>query len=280
MKKQKGIRTIIAVLAALLAVSLLMIFGIYLRARLDRGADMAEITDNFIGSVTEDESSGAGGVIALGKASKTTKLGVSNINFSIPATSKTAGAPLSGASSSSSVSIELYNRQSEDNTPFNVTNMFPGDNETKYYCVRVSYHDSVTVHFRATVRPGYEKLAEVLKIKVVLLNTGETMYDGLMKNMPASVTHKLRSSGNAVDELDYEITAYLDTSVGNEYQEKDLIADFKWWVEGEEKSNLNPMPATGDASALPWACLAIGAGLVVLLIIHVRNRRKGRKEYE
>ena len=45
--------------------------------------------------------------------------------------------------------------------------------------------------------------------------------------MPESLSCKL----NKTQEVDYEITAWLDTSVGNEYQDQELIADFHWWLE-------------------------------------------------
>lgn len=151
--------------------------------------------------------------------------------------------------------------------------MFPGDVETKFFRVQVSYHDKVTVHFKATVRAGYEKLAEVLQVRVKLLTTGETLYDGLMRDMPASVTHKLASANSTTDELYYEITAYLDTSVGNEYQNKDLIADFKWWV--EETGNLDNPPKTGDlASPVLWAAVAACAGSAMLILLVSTKRRE------
>ncbi|MBM6919827.1 LPXTG cell wall anchor domain-containing protein [Phocea massiliensis] len=154
--------------------------------------------------------------------------------------------------------------------------MFPGDSETKYFRVRVSYHDKITVHYKATIRPGYEKLAEVLKVRVKLLSTGETMYDGLMRDMPESLTHKFASQKSTTDELYYEITAYLDTSVGNDYQNNDLIADFKWWV--EETGNLDDSPQTGDTSnILLWAVLAAGSlGMIIILL--VTRRRKEDEE--
>lgn len=151
--------------------------------------------------------------------------------------------------------------------------MFPGDSETKYFRVRVSYHDKITVHYKATVRPGYEKLAEVLKVRVKLLTTGETMYDGGIADMPESLTHKLASQKSTTDELYYEITAYLDTSVGNDYQNKDLIADFKWWV--EETGNLDHAPQTGDPSnILLWAVLAACSGSMMILLLVVRRRKE------
>ena len=151
--------------------------------------------------------------------------------------------------------------------------MFPGDIETKYFRVRVSYHDKITVHYKATVRPGYEKLAEVLKVRVNLLSTGETMYDGGIADMPESLTYKLSSLSTATDELYYEITAYLDTSVGNDYQNKDLIADFKWWV--EETGNLDDSPKTGDTSnILLWAVLAAGSLSMMILLLVTRRRKE------
>ena len=177
------------------------------------------------------------------------------------------------AETKKAATIELYNKQPEENTAFAVGNMFPGDSETKYFRVRVSYHDTITVHYKATVRPGYEKLAEVLKVRVKLLSTGETMYDGGIADMPESLTHKLASKKSITDELYYEITAYLDTSVGNDYQNKDLIADFKWWV--EETENLEENPQTGATSdILLCAALAAGSlGMMILLLV-VRRRKE------
>ena len=177
------------------------------------------------------------------------------------------------AETKKAATIELYNKQPEENTAFTVGNMFPGDSETKYFRVRVSYHDKITVHYKATVRPGYEKLAEVLKVRVKLLTTGETMYDGGIADMPESLTHKLASKKSTTDELYYEITAYLDTSVGNDYQNKDLIADFKWWV--EETGNLDDSPQTGDTSnILLWAVLAACSGSMMILLLVVRRRKE------
>ena len=137
--------------------------------------------------------------------------------------------------------IVLSSRNSEDNVPFRVDNMFPGDRDTLYYQVEVSHKAMVKVKFHAEVRDGYEKLSEVLKCRVALVGQ-EVLYDGLMSDMPDSVTYALYANTKAKSTLLYEITAYLDTGVGNDYQEKDLIADFQWWVDDAE--NLIP-PQTG-----------------------------------
>ena len=273
MEQKKKIKIVIIILAILLGLSLLALGGTVIYNKIANNT-LATVTvpDNLI---TPDED--------------TTKPDSSESNSQAPDSSDTQTPSSSADASSSAVptqsttaeakkaaTIELYNKQPEENTPFQVGNMFPGDVETKYFRVRVSYHDKITVHYKATVRPGYEKLAEVLKVRVKLLSTGETMYDGLMRDMPESLTHKLASKKSTTDELYYEITAYLDTSVGNDYQNKDLIADFKWWV--EETGNLDDSPKTGDTSnILLWAVLAAGS-LSLIIILHVTRRRKEDEE--
>ena len=154
--------------------------------------------------------------------------------------------------------------------------MFPGDTESRYYCVRVSHKDTVTVNYRADIRSGYEKLSEVLRVHIAIPETGQTLYDGLMRDMPESIQYTL-AGANEQDDLFYKITAYLDTSVGNEYQNLGLVADFRWWV--AEEDNLAPLPRTGDAFAsVLWAVLAVSAGAVLLLLIFARRKREDKNE--
>ncbi len=124
--------------------------------------------------------------------------------------------------------LSIYRNNPEESIPFNVTNMFPGDCETKVYNIRVSYNGSIKVYFTADVRAGYEKLAEVLKCRVVMPGASEPVYDGLMKEMP-DLEHSI-SAVNKTEDLKYEISVYLDTSVGNAYKNKELVADFEWWA--------------------------------------------------
>ena len=273
MEQKKKIKIIIIVLAILLGLSLLALGGTLVYNKLANNTPATvTVPDNLI---TPDED--------------TTKPDSSENNSQAPDSSDTQSPSSSADTSSSAVptqsttaevkkaaTIELYNKQPEENTPFQVGNMFPGDSETKYFRVRVSYHDKITVHYKATVRPGYEKLAEVLKVRIKLLSTGKTMYDGLMRDMPESLTHKLASKKSTTDELYYEITAYLDTSVGNDYQNKDLIADFKWWV--EETGNLDDSPKTGDTSnILLWAVLAACSGSMMILLLVTRRRKENEE---
>ena len=276
MEQKKKIKIIIIVLAVLLGISLAALGGTLIYNKI-ANATPATVTvpDNLI-TADEDTTKPDSSDSQAPDSSDTEKPDSSDTqtpNSSAAASFSAVPTQSTTAEVKKAATIELYNKQPEENTPFQVENMFPGDSETKYFRVRVSYHDKITVHYKATVRPGYEKLAEVLKVRVNLLSTGETMYDGLMRDMPESLTHKLASQKSTTDELYYEITAYLDTSVGNDYQNKDLIADFKWWV--EETGNLDDSPQTGDTSnILLWAVLAACSLSMMILLLVVRMRKE------
>ena len=276
MEQKKKIKIIIIVLAVLLGLSLLALGSTLIYNKIANTTPATvTVPDNLI-TADEDTTKPDSSDSQAPDSSDTEKPDGSYTqtpDSSAAASSSAVPTQSTTAETKKAATIELYNKQPEENTAFAVGNMFPGDSETKYFRVRVSYHDKITVHYKATVRPGYEKLAEVLKVRVNLLSTGETMYDGLMRDMPESLTHKLASKKSTTDELYYEITAYLDTSVGNDYQNKDLIADFKWWV--EETGNLDDSPKTGDTSnILLWAVLAACSGSMMILLLVVRRRKE------
>lgn len=188
--------------------------------------------------------------------------------------------------------LTLYRHHPSDSIPFHAGNLFPGDCTTQTDLVQVSYQGTVAVRFYADIRDGYDKLAEVLKCRVAIQN-GEELYDGLMRDMPSEVKYQLPQSSGQTADLPYEITVYLDTSVGNDYMDKELVADFRWWVEedqSEENNNgtSNPAgpgsgslipPQTGDDShIILWFLLAAGSllGLILLLC----KRKKEGKTHE
>lgn len=130
------------------------------------------------------------------------------------------------------VSLSLHSSNPEENVPFRLTNMFPGDRKTQYYRVSVSYTGTITVIFQASAQEGGEKLGEVLEARVKLINTDEVLYEGILADMP-QLKHVLTTdSETQTEELYYEITVGLSTSVGNEYQNKSLAANLSWWAEG------------------------------------------------
>ena len=90
--------------------------------------------------------------------------------------------------------------------------------------------------------------------------------------MPTAIRYQLPvGAGTTTAELYYKITVYLDTSVGNEYQNTRLVSDFRWWV--EETGNLEPPSQTGDGfNTFLLAGTAVGSG-VLLLVLWKKRRR-------
>ena len=285
-QKKKKLRLVAIILGVVLALSLGGLVGTLISNGFFGGSEATvSVPDNLISldtttaptlpetqptEATTDEPTGAATTATEDATVAPTER---STTATAPATTKPSNN--NGTSQRKAATIDLYKGQADDNTPFKAENLFPGDVVTKYFRIKVSYEDKVTVHYHADIRPGYEKLAEVLKVRVVLLSdSGRVLYDGLMRDMPKSLTHKLSSAKRTSDELYYEITAYLDTSVGNEYQQKSLIADFRWWV--EETGNLTP-PTGSDSHFTLWLTLAVASGAACLIVLIVYRRRKGEK---
>lgn len=288
MEQRKKIKTVIAVLAVLLGISVTALGGTLIYSRIARSEpSTVEVPDNLItpeGDTDTEKSTEAASDTTEPQNEAQTEAQSDRAVTSAPRTTTQTTQPPQAAQSAraaqpeaekkEAVGISLYSSRHEENLPFKTENMFPGDAETRYFRVRVSYHDAVTVHFGLTARPGYEKLAEVMQIRIRLLTTGKTMYDGPICGMPDSVSHLLMSKASTTEELYYEITAYLDTSVGNEYQSKALIADLDWWV--EETGNLDNAPQTGDGVNITLIALLalISGSITVFLLVAYKHREE------
>ncbi len=142
------------------------------------------------------------------------------------------------------VSISLNNKNAEYNTAFEMKNMFPGDTETKIYCLDVSYKNEVTVNLSSKIPVDGILLSGVLDAKLIVRESGDVLYEGKLINMPSKITHKLTHDGIATDTVTMEMTISMDTSAGNEYQGLTSRLDLEWSVSDE--SSLTPEVPTGS----------------------------------
>lgn len=267
-QKNKKLTIVIVILTVLLCLSVTALTGTLLHNHFVRTEPTTvEVPSNIITPDGENNSS-----------AETNPPPFESTNGEASSEPDASTVPDQSVSSSKASAIALHNRKPEDNTPFQVTNMFPGDRETKYYCVKVSYKGDIIVRYHADIRPEYEKLAEVLKVKIRLPETDETLYDGLKRDMPQSLNHALYTNEKTQSELYYEITAYLDTSVGNEYMDKELIADFRWWV--EETENLDSSQTGDTLNIYLWIALASGSLFIlfILILLLVKRRKEADDE--
>lgn len=239
-KTRRKLKISIIILAILLAIGLLLLFLIHNCDRFPALHFLAIIKDNIIkpaGSGTESQTTETQTETQTQTQTETqTQTQTQTETTTTTATATTPGT-IPGGPDTGATTLSLYNRNADDNIPFKVVNMFPGDRETHNYCIRVFHNGTVILRFHADIRAGYEKLAEVLCCRVVLSDSGEVLYDGLMRDMPDPLNHPLYANAKTTSYVGYEITVYLKTSVGNEYMNQRLVADFRWWV--EEKGNLD-----------------------------------------
>lgn len=166
--------------------------------------------------------------------------------------------------------------------------MLPGDSEEKTFTVTVKHRKTATVHFEAKLANDSviddttgRKLSDGMNIKVV--QGTDTLYNGSIAGLTTATPRPavdVEVPGSRTADLPYTITVSLPTSAGNEFQNKTLTIDLKWWLVSDEGGGggggtiIVKPPKTGDDFSLP---LMGGAALVSLSLLAVLllRRRKG-----
>ena len=165
--------------------------------------------------------------------------------------------------------------------------MLPGDSEEKTFTVTVKHRKTATVHFEAKLANDSviddttgRKLSDGMNIKVV--QGTDTLYDGSIAGLTTATPRPavdVEVPGSRTTDLPYTITVSLPTSAGNEFQNKTLTIDLKWWLVSDEGGGgggtiIVDSSKTGDDFS-PF--LMGGAALVSLslLAVPVLRRRKG-----
>ena len=106
---------------------------------------------------------------------------------------------------------------------FSLTNMFPGDSESKEYIVTVKSKNAVGLLLDAEITSD-SLMSSVLNVDVKA--NGTTLYSGTLADME-QVSYELKR-GASSQEVTYQITVSLPTSVGNEYSGLSLTVNFLW----------------------------------------------------
>lgn len=174
-----------------------------------------------------------------------------------------------------------------DHAAMTASGMLPGDSEEKTFTVTVKHRKTATVHFEAKLANDSviddttgRKLSDGMNIKVV--QGTDTLYDGSIAGLTTATPRPavdVEVPGSRTTDLPYTITVSLPTSAGNEFQNKTLTIDLKWWLVSDEGGGgggtiIVDSSKTGDDFSLP---LMGGAALVSLslLAVLVLRRRKG-----
>lgn len=137
--------------------------------------------------------------------------------------------------------LELCETETTANQPFRAEDMLPGDRVTTYFCLKTHHKNPIPVYFRADITEQTKNLADVLRIKVSVPQTGETLYDMPFANADGKERAvKLPKSAKGETVTYYKVETYLETEVGNPYQGALLGADFSWYIKDADQEELTP----------------------------------------
>lgn len=168
--------------------------------------------------------------------------------------------------------LELYSRNPGVNEKFSVYDMLPGDNVTGYFCVRINHEADIELFFSSHITEMTKDLGKVLNIRITSMNTGDVIWDGPFSEADDKEFSRLFTADGSGQTLAYyKIDVYLDTSVGNEYQNAELKADFRWYV--KEDGKLTP-PKTGDSYDLEIMAAVAAVSFILLMIFAARLRKE------
>ena len=134
--------------------------------------------------------------------------------------------------------LELTKSNPQDNSPFEVKNMLPGDCVTQYFQVKAHHTGSITLYFKADVTEQTKQLSDVLRIRVSRVEDGTVLCDDTFAAVAGQEFSQVLSAGDQKESTArYQIDVYLDTSVGNEYQASMLKDEFMWYVKEDGSSS-------------------------------------------
>ena len=194
-----------------------------------------------------------------------------------------------------SPTLELYKKHAQDNKAFNVSNMVPGDKVSRNFTVRIHHSSSLKLFFEAEITQQTKELGDVLQVSVTDKGSGAAICQGTFNEInKKSFTQKIKKASRGVTDVTYQVDAWLDTSVGNQYQQALMKADLRWYVEdtgggtGPTDSSKPSKPGdggggltarTGDTvNLILWIVMAVCALAIIILLFKSRRDRKDQDD--
>ncbi len=276
-KENKGLNTLIKILAILLLIALLCltVIKIYKTFFADNNTNTTDNTTDVIGG------NQIGNNDNTDTDNNQTDDNIDNDNTNKNNTNDgTVGKLIKKGDASA---VDFYEMHYSYNESFSIYNMFPGDCFTKRYAVSIHHIGPIDVNFSVDVLDGYEKLANALMVRMTY--NGSVIHTG--KLIDFDYTARINSSTETVDILDYQVEVYLPTSVTEEYANLDCFADFLWRADEviDEEGNegkLVPVVNTGVSGVIHkvvnnnWIFYPLM--IVILLAIYLLSRRNRHED--
>ncbi len=250
--KSKAIRLAIIILSILLLVSIGAVIARVLYLRQQQAQTQAVVSDNNIEVMPK--------TLFVTDIAQTNHKNTLNIGTT------------QNQSNDNTAGISLYSGKTTDNKKFEVTNMLPGDSVTKYFELKLHHNADIYVYFKCDVSEQAKSLADVLNIKITNIQTNNLIYSGTFADMSVEgYAEKFVKTDDNTSTALYKIEAYLDTSVGNEYQSAYLLSDFIWFVKDSDSLD---SPVTGDIYSFAFVALGVFALLILTVLLLICRRGK------
>lgn len=274
-KENKGLNTLIKILAIILLIALLALTAIKIYKALNVGNNETDNTTDVIGgNQIGDDNSNNNDDNPTDESNSSNNINISDND------STTAGKLITTGDASA---VDFYEMHYSYNESFSIRNMFPGDGFTKGYAVSIHHLGPIDVNFSVDVLDGYEKLANALMVR--MLYNGSVIHTG--KLIDFDYTARINSSTETTDILDYQVEVYLPTSVTEEYANLECFADFLWRADEviDEEGNegkLVPVVNTGVSGVIQkmvnnnWIFYPLM--IVILLAIYLLSRRNRHED--
>ncbi len=111
-----------------------------------------------------------------------------------------------------------------------ISNMLPGDSDTKNYEIELKHEEDVYLYFQVNIEKTTNNLENVLYIKVENKDNSTVVCEGNLANVAEKKFKEefTLTNSNKNEKLNYKITVAMDTSAGNEYQNSSLSLSFVW----------------------------------------------------
>ena len=276
-KENKGLNTLIKILAIILLIALLALTAIKIYKALNVGGNETDNTTDVIGGnqIGDDNSNDNDD-----NNTPTDESNSSNDNTNTSDNDSITGKLITTGDASA---VDFYEMHYSYNESFSIHNMFPGDGFTKGYAVSIHHIGPIDVNFSVDVLDGYEKLANALMVRMTY--NGSVIHTG--KLIDFDYTARINSSTETTDILDYQVEVYLPTSVTEEYANLDCVADFLWRADEAIDENGNagklvPVVNTGVSGLVHKAVnnnwIFYPLMIVLLLLVYLLTRRRKHED--
>ena len=159
--------------------------------------------------------------------------------------------------------------------------MLPGDSFINYYSVSVAHKKDIILYFNIDYSLD-NNLTDVLNLEITDIDNNAIVYNGKFNDFETVSFYLQNINEEKINTIvNFSIKYSLDTSVGNEYQNKEINFDYNWTVNDVDLlCNNHQIGFTGGIFYIVSSIIVsvlLCFNLAVLTIVLLKNKCLQRK---